>query len=79
MTSAVSEWSCVRELNAMALGLGIDSAIVTSKGRRSSINSSSGGRDKGESIGYARVCSIRVWCSRCVESAVCAVASLHRH
>ena len=54
----------------------MDSPRVTSKGIKSSMNSSSGGSDNGENSGYAKDCRSLVWCSRCVESAEWAVMSL---
>jgi hypothetical protein len=70
-------WSCVRELKAAVVGRGIDSLIVTSRGIKSSMNSSSGGTTKGENKGYAKDWRSRAWCIKCVESAECAVISLH--
>lgn len=69
-------WSCVRELKAAAVGRGMDSLIVTRRGIRSSMKSSSGGSTRGENRGYASDWRSRAWCSRCVESAECAVISL---
>ena len=68
--------SCVRELNAAVVGRGMESPIVITRGMRSSMNASSGGRDNGERRGYARDWRRRVWCRICVDSAVCAVTSL---
>jgi hypothetical protein len=55
----VRVWSCVRELNAAAVGRGIDSPMVTRRGIRSSMKSSSGGATTGESTAYARDCRSR--------------------
>lgn len=60
------------------MGRGMDSPRVTRRGIRSSMNSSSGGIDRGENSGYASDCSSRVWWRRCEDSAVCAVISLSR-
>jgi hypothetical protein len=51
----------VRELNAAVVGRGMDSLIVTRRGIRSSMKSSSGGAERGEKSGYARDCSSLVW------------------
>lgn len=42
------------------MGRGIDSPSETRRGIRSSMNSSSGGNDKGENKGYASDCKSRV-------------------
>ena len=41
-------WSCVRELNAAVVGRGMVSLIVTRRGIKSSMKSSSGGATNGE-------------------------------
>jgi len=41
------------------------------------MNSASGGTDNGEKSGYAKDWRSRVWCRMCVDSAECAVMSLH--
>ena len=56
----VREWSCVKEVKAAVVGRGIDSPSETRRGIRSSMNSSSGGNDKGENKGYASDCKSRV-------------------
>jgi hypothetical protein len=76
--SAVRLCSCVKEVKAAVVGRGMDSPSVTRRGMRSSMNSSSGGIDKGENSGYARDCSNRVWWRRCEDNAVCAVISLSK-
>jgi hypothetical protein len=53
MRSAVRVCSWVREVKAAVVGRGMDSLRVTRRGSRSSMNSSSGGIDKGEMSGYA--------------------------
>ena len=63
-------------MKAAVVGRGIESPRVTSKGIKSSINSSSGGSVKGEKSGYANDCRSLVWCSKCEESAEWAVISL---
>lgn len=62
--SAVRPWSWVREVKAAVVGRGMDSERVTSRGRRSSIVSSSGGATRGDSRGYARDWRSRVWWRR---------------
>lgn len=69
-------WSWVREVKAAVVGRGMDLPRVSRRGMRSSMNSSSGGRDKGENSGYASDCSNRAWWRRCEDNAVCAVMSL---
>jgi hypothetical protein len=51
----------VRELNAAVVGRGMDSLIVTKRGIKSSMNSSSGGTERGEKSGYASDCRSLVW------------------
>jgi hypothetical protein len=76
MTSAVRECSAVREVSATAVGRGMDSEMVSRRGRMSSIKSGSGGRDRGDRSEEVREWKRRVWWRICVERAVCAVMSL---
>ena len=63
-------------MNAAVVGRGMDSLIVTRRGIKSSMKSSSGGTDRGENSGYASDCRSLVWCRRCVDNAEWAVMSL---
>ena len=58
--SAVRFCSWLRDAKAAVAGRGMASLTARSKGVRSSINSSSGGSDRGEKSGYVRECRRRV-------------------
>jgi len=76
MSSVVRECNWVRDCREVVFGRGRVLETSRSRGRRSSMNSSSGGRVRGEKSGYDSDWSKRVWWRTCVESAECAVLNL---